>query len=62
MSGFKTYIPGLRLVLKTAHRFMTRYQSKLAGSLSPTQYTCLVSTIQAVADCLALLGDNTIVD
>jgi len=60
MSGFKTYIPGLRLVLKTAHRFATRYQSKLSGSLTSEQYTCLVSTIQAIGDCLALLGEPTI--
>jgi hypothetical protein len=62
MAGFKTYIPGLRFVLKTAHRFMTRYQSKLAGSLSPAQYTCLVSTIGAVADCLAILGETEVLD
>lgn len=52
----KTYIPGLRFTLNVAHRYATRYQSTLAGSLSAPQYTCLISVIQALADCLALLG------
>lgn len=60
MTGFKTYVPGLRFILYAAHRYATRWQSKLAGSLTTEQYTCLVSTIQAIADCLALLGSPTI--
>jgi hypothetical protein len=60
MSSPRTYIPGLRFVLNVAHRYMTRWQSQLSGGLSNDQYTCLVSTIQAVADCLALLGEPTI--
>lgn len=60
MSGLRTYVPGLRLVLYTAHRFATRYQSKLSLALTSEQYTCLTSTIQAMADCLALLGNPTI--
>jgi len=52
----RTYVPILRTVLYTAHKVATRYQSKLVGHLSTEQYTCLVSTIQAIADCLALLG------
>lgn len=58
--AFKTYVPGLRLVLYAAHRFATRYQARLSGSLTSEQYTCLVSTIQALADCLALLGETPI--
>lgn len=52
----RTYVPVLRAVLYTAHRYATRWQSRLQGSLTSEQYTCLVSTIQAIADCLALLG------
>ena len=55
--SIKTYVPGLRFVLKRAHRFMTRYQQTLSNTLTEPQYTCLLSTIQAVADCLALLGN-----
>lgn len=54
----KTYEQGLRLVLKAAHRYGTRYQTQLSGTLSSPQYTCLVSVIQAIADCLALLGSE----
>lgn len=58
--SLKTYIPGLRIVLYTAHRFATRYQKQLSGNLTNEQYTCLISTIQSIADCLALLGNDTI--
>lgn len=54
--AFRTYVPALRVVLYAAHRYATRYQSKLSAALTTEQYTCLVSTIQALADCLALLG------
>lgn len=54
----KTYVYTLRIVLKTAHRYATRYQTQLSGFLTAPQYTCLVSTIQALADCLALLGEQ----
>lgn len=57
--SFRTYIPGLRLVLKAAHRFGTRYQTQLQGSLTSDQYTCLLSTLNAIADCLVLLGEPT---
>jgi hypothetical protein len=60
MAGLKTYIPGLRLVLKTAHRFMTRWQSQLSGTLTEAQYACLVATIAAVAECLGALGEAVI--
>lgn len=56
----KTYEVGLRLILKSAHRYGTRYQSQLARFLTGPQYTCLVSTLQAIADCLALLGEPTV--
>jgi hypothetical protein len=52
---FRTYLPGLVLVLRAAHRYATKYQQQLSGTLSAPQYTCLVSTIQALADCLALI-------
>lgn len=55
----KTYVPTLRLVLYGTHKYMTRWQSRLHEFLTEAQYTCLLSVIQAVADCLALLGQPT---
>lgn len=54
--AFRTYVPALRAVLYTAHKYATRWQSRLAEHLTTEQYNCLVSTIAALADCLALLG------
>jgi len=59
MASPRTYVPGLRAVLYIAHKFATRYQDKLHEHLTTDQYNCLVSTIQAIADCLALLGQPT---
>jgi len=56
----KTYEVGLRLILTQAHRYGTRYQARLAQFLTAPQYTCLVSTLQAIADCLAILGEQPI--
>lgn len=58
--SLRTYVPTLRAVLYVAHRFATRYQAQLSEHLTPAQYTCLVSTIAAIADCLALLGPDPI--
>lgn len=52
----KTYVVGLRLALKAAHKYGTRWQPQLAISLTSDQYTCLVSTLSALAACLQLLG------
>ncbi len=57
---FRTWIPGLREVLKTAHYYGTRYQTQLSRSLTSEQYTCLLSTLQAIGDCLALLGTSEV--
>lgn len=60
--GFRTYVPGLRLVLKAAHTYATRWQPKLAEILTTDQYNCLVDTIAALGSCLALLGSPTLED
>jgi hypothetical protein len=54
--GPKIFVPGLVLALRAAHRYSTRYQAQLSLHLTTPQYTCLVSTIQALADCLAILA------
>jgi hypothetical protein len=57
----KTFVPGLRLVLGTAHKYGTRWQPQLSASLTTEQYSCLVSTLSAIAACLQLLGVQPIV-
>lgn len=52
----RTYVFTLRKVLQVAHKYATRWQPQLNQHLTTAQYNCLVSTIQAIADCLALLG------
>jgi hypothetical protein len=54
--ALKTYVPHLRVVLKVAHKYATRYQTQLSAVLTPDQYACLTDTIQALSSCLALLG------
>jgi hypothetical protein len=52
----RTYVPGLRLILGTAHRYCTRWQPTLEANLTELQYTCLLDVITALASCLAALG------
>jgi len=56
----KTYVEGLRLVLAAAHKYGARWQTKLEANLTGDQYSCLVSTLAAIADCLVLLGQEHI--
>lgn len=56
----RTYVPTLRIVLRTAYKYAVRWQPKLAQVLTEEQATCLASTVQAMGDCLALLGDTPI--
>ena len=56
----KFYVSGLRLVIGKAHKYATRYQSKLALNLTSEQYACLLDLIAALASCLALLGAPTV--
>lgn len=51
----RTYLIGLYAVLKTAHRYATRYQSTLTAHMTTEQATCLTSVIAALADCMVLL-------
>jgi hypothetical protein len=53
----KSYEPGLVKVLKAFLRYAQRWQSKLQGSLTESQYACLVATIAAALDCLAAIGE-----
>lgn len=53
--GPRNYVPALIFVLRAAHKYATRYQAQLSNALSAPQYACLISTIQALADCLAII-------
>ena len=55
----RTYIPQLRIVVRAVHRYATRWQSALEGTLTPAQYTCLLALISAAIDCLNALGEET---
>lgn len=52
----KTFLVGLAIVLKKAKKYMTSWQTQLHTHMTTEQYTCLLSTITAVTDCLVLLG------
>lgn len=56
----KTYIPGLRLVLKVAKRYMDRWQTRLQENLTEAQYTCFLATISAITECLIALGEEAL--
>lgn len=56
----KTYVPTLRIVLRQAYKYATRWQPKLAEHLTEEQANCLSSTIQAIYDCMILLGDTPV--
>lgn len=56
----RTYVTGLRIVLRTAYRYASRYQPLLAEHLTSEQIACLTDTIQALYSCLALLGSEPI--
>ena len=51
----KTYVPGLRLILREMIRYAARYQTQLAAVISPEAYTCLLATLTAANECLALV-------
>jgi hypothetical protein len=58
----KTYVPTLRVVIRTAYKYAVRWFPELSEHLTEPQVTCLSSLIQAMADCLVLLGETPIED
>jgi hypothetical protein len=52
----RIYVQGLTKIFKAAHKYGTRYQQQLSVHLTEPQYTCLLSSLQAIADCLAALA------
>lgn len=58
MAFTKVYWKGLRLVLGAAQRYINRNQAGLQKFLTTEQFTCVMSLLTAIIDCLALLPDN----
>jgi len=52
----KTYVPGLRNVLNIAHRYISRWQPKLAETLPPETMTCIADLLVALTSCITALG------
>ena len=57
---YKTYVPTLRVIAQTAHRYATRRQEKLSLSLTPTQYTALTNWIAATIALIQALGEQEV--
>lgn len=55
MATPKVYYIGLRIVLTAAKKYIQRNQLKLQANVSPEAYTCILSTLTAILDCLELL-------
>jgi len=51
----KTYVVGLRLALRKLIRYISRYQTQLSVVISADAYTCLLATLTAANECLALV-------
>lgn len=58
MAGRRTYVPGLVFVLKTAARYIKRWQTQLQTNTTSEQYDHIVGCLTGIADCLALLPSN----
>jgi hypothetical protein len=56
----RSYVPTLRVIFRTAYKYAVRWHPQLTAHLTETQEACLVSTITALADCLAALGEAVI--
>jgi hypothetical protein len=56
----RTFVPGMRLVLKAAKRYLARWQVELQANLTEAQYTCLVATLAAITECLIALGEEAL--
>jgi len=51
----KTYVVGLRLALKQLIRYASKYQANLTPFISEQAMTCLIATLNAAQECLALV-------
>lgn len=56
----RTYIPTLRFFLNQLHRYATAHQTTLQVYLTTEQAACLLAVINAIAECLAVLGEPVV--
>lgn len=54
----KVYWKALELNLDIARRYIQRWQPKLEQNLTAEQYACVVATLNAILECLAILPIN----
>jgi len=58
----KTYAVGLRLLLKSIHKYGTKYQPQLQANLTAPQYAALLTLLEAILALLELLGPVIVED
>jgi len=58
----RTYVVGLRIALKAIIRYGSKYQAQLSAVISPEALTCLIATLTAANECLALVPAPDTVD
>jgi hypothetical protein len=56
----KVYYIGLRATLNLSKRYIERNQLRLQNNVSPEAYACIVSTLNSIITCLALLPVNPV--
>lgn len=56
----KTYVPTLRFLANQGYKYGTRWQTKLEGSMTGEQYSCLVTWLSATLALLICLGATPI--
>lgn len=54
----KVYWISLETTLQITRRYIQRNQIKLQQNLTAPQYTCVISVLNAILDCLATLPVN----
>jgi len=56
MPGFRTYIPGLRFVLRRAVKYIKDWQPQIQEHVDSNTYDHVVTCLEGLESCLALLG------
>jgi hypothetical protein len=50
----RTYLIGLYLVLRTAYKYMSRWQPLILPNITEQQAACFTAALNAIAECLPL--------
>jgi hypothetical protein len=54
----KTYVPGLRNVLRAAYRYISKYTTFMDAYLTESQKTHVATCLADLTSCLLDLGEN----